>query len=262
MTSNNLSETEAHRALQTVNEEKQITSKKLTEIDRFRRKVHRMDTADGSLTDGTQRSPDGGVRAVASTRQNPAYTCGDVIEAFDDTLNNCEESTSMERTITGELGKDVAALLLQNDKANLTSELKRAVLSSVDERQSQLRVLEKALETEEESVRSTVELVESVNDSIVAEETLINLGFDELRQRHGNLICLKNGCESRIQDRQQTLSETTKEASTAGLRHMSLVECLYEGPSPDHLVLSTLTEAVRVCERKEQEARKYICRVV
>jgi hypothetical protein len=255
-----LSETEAHRALQVVRDEKQITSEKLTEIDRFRRKVHRMDTVDGSPADGVQKNPGGDVRAVST--QHPGYACGDVIDAFEDTLNNCEEATGVQRAIAGELGNEVAALLLQNDKANLTSELKGAVLLSVDERRSQLRVLEEALRTEQESVNSTVELVESINDGTATEETPVSLGFDELRQRHEDLVCLKEDCESRIQRRQQTLSGTTKEASAAGLRHMSLVECLYEELPPDHPVLSTLTEAVRVCERKEREAREYICRAV
>ena len=90
---------------------------------------------------------------------------------------------------------------------------------------------------------------------------MISLGFDELKQGHGSLTCLKEDFEKRIQERHKTLSKTTKEASAAGLRHMSMVEYLYEELSTEHPVLSTLTEAVRVCERKEREVREYICRV-
>ena len=257
----NLSETEAHRALQTVKEEKRITSKKLTEIGRFRQEVREMEAVDGSPADGL-RGADGGVRAVSSTGSNPGCVCGDVIEAFEGTLNGCEGSVCVERAMAGELGKDVAAFLLRDGDADLTPELKRAVLSSVDERRSQLRVLEEALETEEESVRSAVELTESMSDSLITEDMMISLGFDELKQGHGSLICLKEDCEKRIQERHKTLSKTTKEASAAGLRHMSMIEYLYEELSTEYPVLSTLTEAVRVCERKEREVREYICRVV
>lgn len=256
-----LSKTEAHKALQTVDQEKQITSNKLTEIDRFRRKVRRIETVDGISTDGFRGTTRGGVNAVVSTRPD-GDVCGDVIEAFEDTLDRCEESTSLETTISGELGKEIAALLLRDKEAELTSNLKESVLHWVDERKSQLRVLREALETEGESVRMTVELVESIDDSLITEGTLISLGFDELRQRHGNLICLKKDCENRIQERQQTLSRTTKEASAAGLRHMSLVEHLYESLSAEHPVLSTLTEAMQTCEENEYKVREHICKVM
>jgi hypothetical protein len=256
-----LSETEAHKALRTVEEEKQITSDKLTEIDRFRQKVRRMEATGDISNDGFRGAVGGAVNAVVSTMPG-GPVCGDVIEAFEDTLNRCEESTGMETTMSGELGREIAALLLRDEEAELTSDLKGSVLHSVDERKSQLRVLKEALETEEESVRLTVELVESIDETLITEGDLISMGFDELRQRHGSLICLKEDCENRIQERQQTLSRTTKETSAAGLRHMSLVEYLYENLSAEHPVLSTLTEAMQACEENEYEVREHICKVM
>ena len=254
------SETDAHEALRVVGREKRITSDKLTEIDRFHRRVRGMDAADVSPTAGPQGAG-GGVAAV-SAEPVSGSVCGDVVEAFEDTLNRCEESTGLRVTMSGELGKELAGLLLKDDGSRLTSELKRAVLRSTDERRSQLRVLRRALETEEESVRATIELVESVDGALSADEQLIGLGFDELRRRHGNLTRLKKDCERRIHERQETLSETTKEASAAGLRHMSLIEYLYEELPTEHPVLSTLTETVRVCEEGEHELRGHICKVM
>jgi hypothetical protein len=256
-----LSETEAHKALQTVDKEKKITSNKITQVDRFRQKVRRIETVDDTAASGFRGTVGGGVSAVVST-QPDGSVCGDIVEAFEETLDRCEKGTSLETTMSGELGREIAALLLRDEEAELTSDLKGSVLHSVDERKSQLRVLREALETEEESVKLTVELVESIDESLITEGTLINLGFDELRQRHGSLICLKEDCENRIQERQQTLSRTTKETSAAGLRHMSLVEYLYENLSAEHPVLSTLTEAMQACEENEYEVREHICKVM
>ncbi|MFW5983643.1 MAG: DUF7260 family protein [Halobacteria archaeon] len=255
-----LSGTEAHEALQVVKEECRTVSRKLTELERFRRSVREMNTLDGGRSTGTQASDGGGVRAVTSTRST-GCVCGDVVDAFDGSLNRCED-TSLERAMSGELGKEIASTILQDRSSKLSSGLKGAILHSVDERRSQLRVLEKALEKEKRSVSETVKLLESINESLVTEGSLIDLGFDELRQRHGTLIYLREDCEDRIQERQQTLSETTKEAAVAGLRHMSLIEYLYEGLEVEHPVLSTLTEAIRVCEENEMEVRKHICKVV
>lgn len=254
-----LSETDAHDAVRIVDREKRITSEKLTEIDRFERRVRGMD-ADG-MTGGLQGDAGGGVAAV-SAEPVSGSVCGDVVEAFEDTLNRCEKDTDLRVTMSGELGKEIAGLVLKDDRSGLTPELKRAVLRSTDERRSQLRVLRQALETEEESVKSTVGLVESVDGAVSADDHLIGLGFDELRRRHRSLTRLRRDCERRIHERQRTLSETTKEASAAGLRHMSLIEYLYEELPTEHPVLSTLTEAVRVCEDEKRELRGHICKVI
>jgi hypothetical protein len=255
-----LSETEAHQALQIVNEERRITSRKLTESNRFRRKVQEMGTLDGSRPTRPQASGGGAVGAMTSSKPK-GCVCGDVIDAFEETLGRCDD-TRLEFSISGELGDEIASAILQDRSSKLTSELKGAVLFSVEERQSQLRVLEEALETESRSVKETVKLLERIDESLVTEDILINLRFDELRQRHGTLICLREDCEDRIQERQRTLSNTTKEAASTGLRHMSLTEYLYEGLDVDHPVLSALTEAFQACEENETEVRKYICKAV
>jgi hypothetical protein len=256
-----LTQTPAHKALRTVEREGRITSEKVTEMGRFRRRVRGMEAVEPSPSAGVVRAEGGGVDAVASSTPDAGAVCGDVVEAFEETLNTCE-GTTLERAISGELGREVAAVLLRDEGAGFTPELKRAVLSSAEERASQLRVLGRALETEEGSVRSAVELVEEVDESLSTDEELLGLRFDELRQRHGTLIYLHEDCESMVQRRQETLSETTKEATAAGLRHDSLTEYLYEGLSTDHPVLSALTEAVRLCERREHEVRKHICKAV
>jgi|GEM_PF-2242718 hypothetical protein len=257
-----LSETTAHRALRTVKREKEITSEKLTQIERFRQKVHGMNGADTASVAGFRGDGSGGVRTVASPDPTTGCVCGDVVEAFDETLNRCEPERDLTRSMSGELGTEFASVLLRDREAGFGSELKQAVLSSVDERRSQLRVLEEALGTEKASVGAAIEAVESLDESLVTEDELLGLGFDELRQKHGSLIYLHDDCESLIQERQETLSKTTKEATEAGLRHNSLTGYLYEELQTDHPVLSTLTEAVRVCEDREHEVRKHICKAV
>lgn len=254
----NLSETEAHEALRVVDEERGVTSSKITELERFRRKVQGMDVSDRSRPTEPQFSG-GDVETVSSGRSN--VCCREVVDAFEQTLGTCED-TRLELTMCGELGGEVASTVLNDESSKLTPELKQAIMDSVDERRSQLRVLEEALEKEENSVRKAVELLGSIEESLVSEASLISLGFDELRQRHGSLIYLREDCEDRIQERQKTLSETTKEGATSGLRQMSLVEYLYEGLGVDHPVLSALTEAVQACEKNEMEVRKHICKVV
>jgi len=255
----NTSETAAHKASRITKREKSVTSKKLEEIDRLRKRVRAMETAGPTAV---AKHGSGSTHTVSAPSPGTGPVCRDVLDAFKGTLYTCEEDRDLPEAMSGELGRDIAAMVLRNTDTELSSDLKGSILRSTDERKAQLQTLEGALEAEQESVRETIELVESLEDSNLYTGSSIGVGFDDLRERYRTLTDLRERCEDRIQRRQRTLSKTTKQAATAGLRQMSLVEFLYEELEADYPVLSTLTETVRICERKRDNVSRYICRVM
>jgi len=256
----NTSETAAHKASQINKREKSITSKKLEEIDRFRKKVHEIEPA-GRIP-ARAKHGSGGVRVASAPSPGTEPVCRDVVDAFKDTLGRCEKSRDLPGMMVSELGRDIAVMVLRNTDTELSSNLKGSILRSTDERKAQLQTLRGALETEQESIRKTIETVESINESDPYETSSIGVEFDDLRERYKTLTDLRERCEERIQQRQRTLSMTTKQAATAGLRQVSLIEFLYEELEADHPVLSTLTETVRICEKEQDNVSRHICRVM
>jgi len=257
--------TPAHEALRRVLREREHASGKLAALERFRQGV--CDTpaeAKQQASGDAGRAPDGGVRQAPAALQGTEDRRDEVLELFDETVRpytaeEAECEASLKEAVSEEFGRDVALLLSPERGDRLTQGLKDAVLSAAADRQSEMRAMEDALETEEESVGRAVDLADEVGAS-VHEIPLLRLGFDELREEYERLSALQERCEEGIEDRQEVLHRTTNHGAAAGVRHRDLVGYLYQDFPTDYPVLSTLTRLNEVCAERQRTVRSHLGR--
>jgi len=266
-------ETHAHQALRRVVAEQEHVGKKSEAFKRFREEVSGVPTeTSGSGGFGATTATGGGGIATTLTNTTPTRDgCRRVLALFDETVRpqsveDIKGSEPLVETLAEELGRDVAYSLSSSEGA-FTKELKTALLSATADREAELCAMEKALEKEEESVRSALETVENASGSELAslggsEGALLGMGFDELREAHAETSELGEESERAVEERQKTLHETTNNGAAAGVEHHELVGYLYEDFPTEYPVLFTLTKLKELCEERGRAVRDSLCRTL
>lgn len=263
--------THVHDALERVDGEHEHVSEELAAFDRFGAGVRDLDPVSSVESPGSTHRT--GATAHASTPFRRTATEVDrtkrVCKLFDETVRpysiaDLDGSASLVGTMSEELGREIAVAVAPTTSGRFTAEVKEAILSAVAHRRAELRAMDRALDTETESLTAALEGVETTIDWLVeANETpLSDLGFAALRERHGTLASHRSRCAETVHERQDVLHRTTNHHATAGLAYQSLTGYLYRDSSTSYPVLSTATRLDALCEECQRTVRDHLTRRV
>jgi hypothetical protein len=262
-------ETHVQDALDRATTERAHVAEKGTAFQEFGAAVREVDPAAGPSQTGGPMA-DGGV-AVSATGYCAGGTetgCKRVRELFEETVGqvsdvqNSQETTI--ETIRAEFCEEVALALSSHSESNFTPNVKQVVLTAAGNRRQELGALEKALCTERDSLDAAAESVTEITAWLAAADQtpLLDLSFEELRERHEQLATFREQCDRIGKQRQETLETTTSFEGSAGIEHDGVVTYLYDDFPATYPVLSTTTRLDEVCAECQHAVRDHLTRRV
>ena len=210
-----------------------------------------------------------GVTATVGTQFQTDDQCRAVRNAFEETIrpHSCETVEDPEpllQTIKAEFTESIAAALASTTPTTFSPELKRAILTEANSRQTETAALLQALDSELDSLETAAETVTEITDWLVDsnERPLTDCGFDALRRRHEQLATYREHCDTLARERQTDLQRTTSQTLDAGIRHRELVAYLYRAFPVDHPVLATAVRLDSLCAGCQRTVREHLVRRV
>ncbi|MDQ2050427.1 hypothetical protein RBH26_07995 [Natronolimnohabitans sp. A-GB9] len=260
--------TRIHRAIDRVEAERERADETVTALERFARTLEQIEPVSPTRPTAT----DGGVTAISmagaqSVSSESADRCRAVRDAFDETVRAVASRSARPPTLTehvrDELGPELALALSPESDRRFTPDVKAAVRSTIGTRHSERTAMAAALADELESLRSAVDTVETITDWLVAadETPLLELGFEELRERHETLARHRERCRRVCRERQDVIHGTTTDG-TVGVSHRRLVASLYSDCPRSYPVLATMCQLEALCERCQRSVRDHLTRRV
>ena len=254
-------ETDVTRARERVRGEQKWTNEKRAAFERFADTVADIDPQRGST------AAFGGATAVAAT-QRAGPSVGAVLDAFDEHLaaysgDKSEQYDAVHEAVAAEFSADLAVSLCSGDSAGaLTPELKRGVLSESERRRRELRVMERALDRETESLTALAEGLQTVCDWFVEYNPtpLSELGFEGLRARHERLETHRESLSDLAATRQEHVDSATAVPEQVGIEHRVLLEYLYADFEHTYPALSTITRLDETCQEAQRAVRDHLVR--
>lgn len=258
-------ETYVDRARSRVRDEQEAVRAKQDAFDQFIDHV-------SSLPAATAPSGTGVTATVGTQLQTDRVAddqCRAVRKAFEETIrpHSCETVDDPEpllQTIKAEFTESIAAALASTTPTSFSPELKRAILTEANSRQTETTALLQALDTELDSLETAAETVTEITDWLVDsnEQPLTDFGFDALQCRHEQLATYREHCDELARDRQTDLQRTTSQTLDAGIRHRELVAYLYRAFPVDHPVLATAVRLDSLCAGCQRTVREHLVRRV
>lgn len=258
-------------ALQLVNTEQNHIDNKLKAFDRFSSGITRIST--------TSRSPSSFLNPNDGAKNQSQLVA--INDNFDDdkqikkirslfaktvrphSIEDIDHTEPLLVTIREEFGEKVALALAPSTNQQFTNELKTAILSSVEQCQSNLKVMNKGLEFEKSELEKSIGLSKSLSENLISDEQHTRLeNFDSLKSRHEELDEFRNQCEQFAADRQTTLHTKTNNTFTASMSHDTVISYLYQPLPVSYPVLSGIVQLIRLCDNHQQTVRKYLTRCV
>ena len=240
-------------------------------FERFDAGVRTLDPAPLS-NGGGAASADGGTVPVSPPvrRSGPTTSSAEQVRSlFEDTVRpysvaDLDEPEPLTATMSEELGDGIAAVLDPSTPGRFTAEVQQSVHAAVEQRQAELRAMERALETERESLVESLKRLDATREWLeeADERPLSALGFEGLRERHERLETHRSRCEEVADARQTVLDGTTSEGTKTGLTHRSLVEYLSQERSSTYPVLSAVARFEATCRDCQQTVRNHLTRRV
>jgi hypothetical protein len=240
-------------------------------FERFDTEVRTLDTA--SLPNGGGGVPATGevTPAAPAVRQSgPATARAEAVRSlFEETVRpysvaDIEESEPLTATMSEELGEGIAAVLDPSTPGQFTAKVQQSIHDAVEQRQAELRAMERALDIERESLVESLQRLEATWEwlEMANERPLSVLGFEALRERHEGLKTHRNRCETVATDRQAVLDRTTSEGAKTGLTHRSLVAYLSQERATTFPVLSAAARLDAICTECQRTVRNHLTRRV
>jgi hypothetical protein len=261
-----------------VERELERTEEKRRALDQFHREVREIDPdrqpqsggpgSSPGVTGGLPGGAGGGTRTRSETDSGGG--CKAVRRAFADHVEaysgDAQEShDTVHEAIAAEFSEEVAMSLASADAGGwLTPQLKRAVRSETERRQSELSVMETALEREASALASAGETQQTVVDWLVEHNPtpLSELSFEELAAWHDRLATHRDELDAAADERQCHLDGTTGENGRVGIEHEVLVEYLYAEFDSTHPALAAFTRLDELCQDAQKSLREHVTRRV
>jgi hypothetical protein len=255
-------QTHVSQARTRIQAEQEAVGAKLEALDAFVDRV-------SDLSTGAVRSSASGMTsttgALAQTDPKAGSRCRAVRRAFAETIRPVsvdDGSESLLTTIQTELSDEIAVALAPTSDAPFSTTLKEAILSEATARRAEAAVLRESLSREAAQIEAVEAAIDDITDWIAkADETpLLDLGFDELKQRHETLARHRDRCDRLAQQRQEFLGRTTNRGVEVGIRHRTLPPYLYRDFPDDHPVLATVARLDAVCAECQRAVRGHLVR--
>lgn len=260
--------TRIHEALGRVQRERRHVGEELNAYERFAESVRETDPVRAPASSGVVAARGGGsVPSISMAPRNRSTTTSAerVRERFAETVYpHSDEGGSIDEVLAAELGEEIATTLAPTSVGRFTPEVQTAIRSAVDRRRAELRAMERALETEAESLETTRTGVEPILEWLADadERPLLDFGFDELHERHRLLDDHRARCDALARERQSVLRGTTSHDGAAGLAHQTLVEHLSRNVETTYPVLATVTRLDELCKECQRAVRDHLTRRV
>ncbi|WP_138006377.1 DUF7260 family protein [Halalkalirubrum salinum] len=254
------------RARERAEREQTAVNAKAKAIGQFRSRVEAITPTSSSA--GTAQAMAGATSLhTSASHGNHSRGCTAVREAFAETVApqstaDIDKSEPLILTIREELGEAVALALSERTDTQFTPPIKRAVLTETQGLRTETRVLQRAIETERESLDHAQTEVALILSQIAEanNRSLLGCTFSELRSLHEELSELEDQCEAIAANRQSTIQTTTSHNAAAGLTHQAVLGYLYGSSDTQYPVLTTVCRVVSICRESKRAVRDHLCR--
>ena len=261
-------ETHVGQAIERVERETEHMRGRLRAVERFADRVADVRPAG----DGPGRpATDGGVVLSPGITGTSARDggCARVREHFAETVaphstDDLDGSESLVETIGEELNEGVALALSPATGAEFSRATKRAVIAAAEKRQREIEAMLSALDRERESLEEAAETVGEITAWLTEEneQPLLELGFEDLIDRHRRIDRFHTSCDALARDRQRTLRATTGEQASAAIEHEKLLTFLYDEFPTEFPVLTTVARLCSLLEQSQRALRDHLVRRV
>ena len=219
----------------------------------------------GATASGSQtiRSAGATLTVGASAGASNAGTSATETEAFRDAFRETvlpyADADAEPEALADELSPDLAAALAAGT-GGVPPGLADRLVSRAETRREECSLLADAMAAERDRLREVGGELDAVVDWLVeADETsLLQLGFETLRERHDRLADLRATCDRLARERQATLRGTSRDGLT-GVRERELLDHLYADFAVDHPVLADLAELDDLLADCQRAVRRHLC---
>jgi hypothetical protein len=264
-------ELRTHAAIERAEAERERIEEKVAAFEAFGERVRGVSADAGqrasvSAKSQTGRSMGSTLAAGATSARRPSGTgtattsCAESVrEAFAETVLPHADAETLSRAMADELSAELAAALSPR-AGEFAPGLKTQLVSRVEARQKECGLLADAIETEHDRIRTIADEIEAVTDWLAeADETpLLQLGFEELRQRHDRLAAFRDTCDGIAGERQSAVQGTQNDGLT-GIRESELLDHLYGDFEDDHPVLADLARLDAALADCQRAVRHHLC---
>jgi len=252
-------ETHLADALQLVTTEQEKINNKLKAFDRFAVGVSQISTVPEVESTAT--------RAMHNQNQQPLSVATQSVSDNDSriqkvrslfaktvrphSLEDIEKPEPLLVTIREEFSEEIALGLAPSTSQQFTKNLKTAVLSSVDQCQSNLKAMDKALTAEKRSLEKAISLSESIDEWLISERKPTERGeFEVLKNQHEQLYNFRDQCEQLALDRQSMIHTKKNNTPSANMSHTMLVDYLYQPLPVTYPILSASVQIMDICDTR------------
>jgi len=259
-----------HAAIERAEVERERIEEKVAAFEAFGERVREVSADAGQRASASAKSPT--ARSMGSTLAAGAASAGratgtgtatssaeTVREAFAETVLPHADAETLAEAMADELSSELAAAL-SPAAGGFAPGLKGQLVSRVEARQTECGLLADAIESERDRVRAVADELEAITDWLTAadETPLLQLGFEELRQRHDRLTAFRETCDRIASERQSAVRGTRKDGLT-GIRESELLDHLYGGFEDDHPVLADLARLDAALADCQRAVRHHLC---
>jgi hypothetical protein len=266
-------ELRTHAAVERAEAERERIERKVAAFEAFAERVSEVSADAGQQAGGVGRSGPAGSTPAGGSLAGSAVTAGTtasgtratddaaetVREAFAETVLPYADADTLSEAMADELSAELATAL-SPAAGGFTPGLKAQLLSRVEARTKECGLLADAIGTERDRIRAVADELDAATDWLAeADETpLLQLGFEELRERHDRLAEFRETYD-RLADERQSAVRGTQNDGLTGIRESELLDHLYADFEDDHPVLADLArldDALADCQRA---VRKHLC---
>jgi hypothetical protein len=264
-------ELRTHDAIERAEAERERIEEKVAAFETFGERVREVAADAGQRASASANSPTG--RSMGSTLAAGAASTGrttgtgtattsgaeTVREAFAEAVLPHADAGTLSEAMADELSTELAAAL-SPAAGGFAPGLKAQLASRVEARQKECGLLADAIETERDRLRAVADELEGITDWLAeADETpLLQLGFEELRQRHDRLTTFRKTCDRIAGERQSAVRGTQNDGLT-GIRESELLDHLYGSFEDDHPVLADLARLDAALADCQRAVRHHLC---
>lgn len=264
-------ELRTHAAIERAEAERDRIEEKVAAFETFGQRVREV-SADAGERAGVSANPrlgqsTGSTLAAGTTSARSAPRTGGatasgaetVREAFAETVLPHADADTLAEAMADELSAELAAAL-SPAAGGFAPGLKGQLVSRVEARQEECGLLADAIGTERDRLRVVADELDDVIDWLAeADRTpLLQLGFEELRERHDRLAEFRETCDRIAAGRQSAVRGTQSDGLT-GIRKSELLDHLYADFGDDHPVLADLARLDAALADCQRAVRDHLC---
>lgn len=214
-------------------------------------------TASGNARLG--RSAGSTLAVGTATGTASASAAESVREAFAETVLPHADAGTLSEAMADELSAELAAAL-SPAAGGFAPGLKAQLVSRIEARRKEVGLLADAIEAERDRIRAVADELDAITDWLAdADETpLLQLGFEDLRERHDRLASCRETCD-RLADERQSAVRGTQSDGLTGIRESELLDHLYGEFDEAHPVLADLAELDAALADCQRAVRSHLC---